>query len=186
MCISLSFCLVSIRSTWRVRRRRSHRNRGRSDPTSEKSSVRDISQPVERSNQANLYTIPERYKSQRRRAREPPVIIGDPTDTNVLAQESRRRTSSRTSVRQIEDATPKSSRHSTRRSIHGSGDIPSSDSWDLRIIPVIPQEDSEDILLLTPSPHDSQPSPSCPRSHPHTPTRTLLTMERPSALPLHN
>lgn len=185
MCISLSFCLVSIRSTWRVRRR-SHGNRRRSDTTPEKSPIRDVPQSVERPHQANVYTIPERYKSQRGRAREPPVIIGDPTDTNVLAQESRRRTSSRTSVRQIEDATPKSSRHSTRRSIHGSGDIPSSDSWNLRIIPVIPQEDSEDILLLTASPHDSQPSPSRPRSHPHTPTRTLLTMEHPSALPLHN
>lgn len=119
-------------------------------------------------------------------------------DTNRLTQESRRRTSSRTSMTpQIEvslalpssflpvltrripvtqDTSPRSSRHSIRRSNHGTGDITNRNSFDLRMIPMIPQEDSEDILLTT-SPHGSQsrsPSQSRPRSRTHTPTQPPL------------
>jgi len=189
MCISLSFCFVSIRSSWRVRRRsRGQRRRSvaigeitGSGHDTEKFSVGDVQRSDEPPRQENPYTVPERSSSQRR-VREPPVIIGDPTDKNVLAQEHRRRTSSRTSVRQIEDPTPRSSRHSTRRSSNGPVDVPSRNPLDLRIIPMIPQEDSEDILL-TMSPHDLQSRPSSrprPSSHPsysltptHLPVHTI-------------
>jgi len=179
MCISLSFCLVSIRSSWRARRRpRPAGKRGLSDESSragrdtEKSSVQNDLRSDERPHQASLSSIRERPRSRRGSVREPPVIIGDPTDTNTFSQENVRKTSSRSSTRQVEITTPRSSRHSIRRSLYGPDDIPSANSFDLRIIPMIPQEESEDILF-TPSPHHSQsqsPSRSRSHSHSHTPT----------------
>ena len=77
---------TAIRSSWRIRRK-SRRKRGRLDgttssgqPDTEKSSVREDQRSDERPHQANLpHAVPERPRSQRGSAREPPVIIGDPT-----------------------------------------------------------------------------------------------------------
>lgn len=169
MCISLWFFMVSTRLKWRARRRaRLVRERSRSDERpgpghdTKKNPVRDIQQSDERPHQANLSSIPEGSRS---RIREPPVIIGDPLDT---------RRSSRTSIRQIEAPTPRSSRASTRRSFYSPDDIPNRNSFDFRIIPVIPQEDAEDILS-TPSPRrlhsqSRSPSQSPAQSHALIPT----------------
>jgi len=180
MCISLSFCLVSIRSSWRFRRRlrfsgkRTHSNEaiGTQRDTETSSVYRNIQRSDECHNHATPYLIPERPMSQRRREREPPVVIGDPTDPNVFIQGSLRRSYSRTSGRveytpQI--TTPKSS----RRSLPGLDDIPTRNSLDLRTIPMIPQEDDSDDILSTPSPRYSQ---SRPRSHPptHPPVDTVF------------
>ena len=71
-------------------------------------------------------------------------------------------------------ATSRSSRQSTRHSTRGPDDIPSRASLDLRTIPLIPQEDSDDDMMFALSPGHSQspsPSQSPASSHSNTPTR---------------
>ena len=123
---------------------------------------------------------------------------------DVLAHESLRRTSPRTSgLSVVSPAFPfpgltrfslvhhderlhvpqVTTPRSTRVSFHGPDDIPSQNSSDLRTIPTIPQEDPDDILL-TPSPHHSQlhsrsQSRSRPHSHPHTPIHPPVHIEEP-------
>jgi len=176
MCISLSFCLVSIRFSLGIRRKARLAGTGTQPDVTAR--TRNPEKPAVHSDDhlqpLSLYPIPERSKSQWGREREPPVIIGDPADANVSVQGSMRKSMSRTSVRQTEYtpqvATPKSSRQSTRRSTHGPDDVPSRNSSDLRTIPLIPQEVSED-MLFAPSPtHSQSSSQSQPPPHPTTPT----------------
>jgi len=196
MCISLSFCLVSIRFSWRVRR--SSRHVGKGGHSSGKAGAGhdkevasiylNVQQPDEHPDETSRHSTsstlrtPERSRSQRRREREPPVIIGDPTDANVLGQETLRRTSSRMSGR-VEYTPQVTTPKSGRLSLHGPDDIPNRNSFDLRTIPTIPQEDSDDILL-TPGPRHSQSNSRSisqsrprPRPQPRTPTRSPARTE---------
>jgi len=184
MCISLSFCLVSIRSSWRIRRKSRLMTRAVTHPdvavgirhNAEGSFAhRSVQRLDERQHQATLHPVPERPRSQRGRGREPPVVIGDPTDVDAPSQDSLRRTSSRVSGRV--DHTPRATTtKSTRRSLNGPDDIPSRNSFDLRTIPMIPQEDSDDIPFTLSPRHSQSPSSSHSRlrSYPDTPARPAV------------
>ena len=73
--------------------------------------------------------------------------------------------------------TPKSG----RLSLHGPDDTPNRNSFDFRTIPTIPQEDSDDILLIPTPRHSQSHSRSRPHtrplSPPHTPTHPPARIE---------